>query len=138
MYGHDSPPTLGDEEEEDTMIGLTDQQFDGWVAALRSGKYPQGFGQLRRTNLTRLDQYCCLGVLAEAVGGVDLMDDAGFNYWNSGLEDDLEILNAVPIIVRKQLTILNDEGKLSFTEIADWLEQSRSKIVSKGEKAPVK
>lgn len=32
-----------------------------WVAALRSGKYKQGTGQLRRG---RIDpRYCCLGVL---------------------------------------------------------------------------
>ena len=30
-----------------------------WVAALRSGEYKQGTGQLRDTN----DNFCCLGVL---------------------------------------------------------------------------
>jgi hypothetical protein len=31
-----------------------------WVAALRSGKYKQGCGALRRN-----DEYCCLGVLCD-------------------------------------------------------------------------
>ena len=35
-----------------------------WVAALRSGKYKQGTGQLR----TEDDCYCCLGVLCDISG----------------------------------------------------------------------
>lgn len=35
-----------------------------WVAALRSGKYSQGRGRLRK-NETEVTQYCCLGVLCD-------------------------------------------------------------------------
>ena len=36
-----------------------------WVSALRSGKYLQGHGQLRKSN--GQDQFCCLGVLQDLV-----------------------------------------------------------------------
>lgn len=43
-----------------------------WVAALRSGNYKQGLGQLRSFN----DEYCCLGVLCEVyqqnIGGLEI------------------------------------------------------------------
>ena len=44
-----------------------------WVAALRSGNYKQGRGQLRVN-----DEYCCLGVLCTIQGGVAVpYNDAG-------------------------------------------------------------
>ena len=41
---------------------------DKWVAALRSGKYKQGSGQLHNT---MNDTYCCLGVLCAELGVFD-------------------------------------------------------------------
>jgi len=35
-----------------------------WIAALRSGRYPQGAGSLCRS-IDDKKQYCCLGVLSE-------------------------------------------------------------------------
>lgn len=45
-----------------------------WVAALRSGKYPQGTNALRTID----DEYCCLGVLC------DILDK---KCWTDGVED---------------------------------------------------
>lgn len=95
-----------------------------WVKALRSGRYKQGIGVLRRKNNT----YCCLGVLYEVVKGK--------NAWTL-----LEILSAfethdshttmpsptflgeVGLQVKEAdyLAELNDEGK-TFEEIADAIE----------------
>lgn len=43
---------------------------EAWVAALRSGKYKQGGGALRKD-----DAFCCLGVLC---------DISGLGSWNGG------------------------------------------------------
>lgn len=37
------------------------EYVNAWVAALRSGEYSQGHGQLK----TACNEYCCLGVLAD-------------------------------------------------------------------------
>ena len=39
--------------------------FDRWIEALKSGKYKQGYGQLRAKN-----KYCCLGVACEVFNGM--------------------------------------------------------------------
>ena len=36
-----------------------------WMDALKSGKYEQGKGRLRRNMLGAQDRYCCLGVLCD-------------------------------------------------------------------------
>jgi hypothetical protein len=45
-----------------TTINLTPQQFNDWLAALRSGEYKQGRGTLCNAYD---NSYCCLGVLCE-------------------------------------------------------------------------
>lgn len=47
--------------EEVKEINFTKKFKDKWIAALRSGKYKQGRGQLRSLN----NNYCCLGVLCD-------------------------------------------------------------------------
>jgi len=42
---------------------LTKEQFDKWVAALRSGEYEQGKHRLKKEKLSGGYKYCCLGVL---------------------------------------------------------------------------
>jgi hypothetical protein len=39
-----------------------------WVAALRSGKYQQGKGALKRKKRNGVIHHCCLGVLLEVLG----------------------------------------------------------------------
>lgn len=97
-----------------------------WLEALRSGKYAQGSGALRNYN----NAYCCLGVLC------DIIEPAAWsrvawsthyeyegNYarslspsikWKSGISANTETL----------LTEMNDIDKLSFNEIANWIEAS--------------
>lgn len=89
-----------------------------WVAALRSGEYKQGEGQLRRN-----EEYCCLGVLC------DVMDK---NKWSLSerkheyLYDNKygwRISNKVLLdTIQNALMDMNDERGKNFTEIADYIE----------------
>lgn len=99
-----------------------------WVAALRSGEYKQGRGQLRNTD----DEYCCLGVLC------DLAVKAGVTEWVFSLESTsygcgaYEATVVPPPEVRewdehsglseKGLIFANDEEGMTFDQIADLIE----------------
>lgn len=125
-----------------------------WAAALRSGKYKQGFGQLRYKN-----KYCCLGVLTdlavkagvldkkiglatlthgflppdEVVAWAGLRNDCGAYSDRNKLREGLQS-------PRLSLTCDNDNLKLSFNEIADRIEKEDSlwKKVTKVKKAKKK
>lgn len=98
-----------------------------WVAALRSGKYKQGQGELRDGK-----KFCCLGVLCDihaktnrgkwsAAGtyhGEDLVLPVDVRKW-AGLKEQN------PILTGPSLTTLaeeNDAGK-TFTEIASLIKK---------------
>ena len=120
--------------------GITPAQFDRWLAALRSQRYPQGRGRLKGVE----GHYCCLGLYCEIVTGLELYEGA-FLYWTSGAEDAESSCLAPPLKpidrdVRVKLGMLNDGdgdgvGALPFHEIADWLEIHRHEVV-KEETAP--
>jgi len=86
-----------------------------WVAALRSGQYTQGRGELK-------DYYgcfCCLGVACEigiAEEGIEGLDP-GIRHANI-----LTKPSFMPLNEQEKLAILNDTGK-SFIEIADHIEK---------------
>lgn len=112
--------------------------FNTWLPALRSGKYQQGVGNLRRhTDFT--DTYCCLGVgcdlwdpsrwhlelnrylyiadmgvSPEFAAFVGLRDDNGSFYFTS--DDDQDDYEA-----SQCLSALNDDG-YTFKQIADIIE----------------
>jgi len=114
--------------------GITPAQFDRWLAALRSQRYPQGRGRLKGVE----GHYCCLGLYCEIVTGWELYEGA-FLYWTSGVEDAESSCLAPPLKpidrdVRVKLGMLNDGdgdgvGALPFHEIADWLEIHRQEVV---------
>ena len=98
-----------------------------WVAALRSGEYPQTKKCLQDKN-----GFCCLGVACDLyqkeVGGIDI-DSRGFI-------DGSEYGQVLPhevmgwlglrtkdgsITIEQRLSLYNDEGK-SFSEISDIIE----------------
>lgn len=97
-----------------------------WVAALRSGKYKQGYGALRPTE----DTYCCLGVLCDIYAPDGWVMGAGEPYAFGRYEDTSYLpptLSLDPGRSRRrqgQLTLMNDEKRRSFTEIADWIEEN--------------
>ena len=88
-----------------------------WVAALRSGKYQQGFSSLKRDD----GSYCCLGVLCSISGkpyrGSDLVIPDSVKRW-AGLEDPDPFIESET----SHVTGLNDNRQLSFSRIADIIE----------------
>jgi hypothetical protein len=116
-----------------------------WVDALRSGKYRQGFGALRKGLGLDNDQYCCLGVLCEVAGlssNRPLGDDAyiyafekdkglltSYNCSNTclpgTLAEKLELMRVPTVHIDGfdvSLVTLNDDRKMSFKQIADIIE----------------
>lgn len=87
-----------------------------WLKALRSGKYTQGFNQLRVGG----DQYCCLGVLEEIEAG--RIHNATANQPSRaclkrcGLDPDSQLID--------DLAFKNDKLMWSFKQIADWIEKN--------------
>lgn len=104
-----------------------------WVAALRSGEYKQGRDML----LSKKCEYCCLGVAGKLcdvpdelmleiseLRDIDIYDSSEDSYYNV-----MEVYNAPKEIVVngdlvREVTILNDNDKLSFPEIADWITEN--------------
>ncbi len=103
-----------------------------WVAALRSGKYKQGQGFLRRDTVDGVC-HCCLGVLAEEEGGCDwhyqnLDGVAGVytlgitgaaKFLTTGMMEEFGLRR----ISTRALATCNDHSTLSFEDIADAIEE---------------
>lgn len=109
---------------------------DEWIKALRSGEYRQGCGVLAKRNRKAGISYCCLGVyegpvcgfsidltkpprwlLEPVLRGLTCLDEIGFS------PDGVLIVFEDNYPSPFSLEELNDERKLSFTEIADIIEQ---------------
>lgn len=106
-----------------------------WVAALRSGEYQQGRGQLNFNG-----HYCCLGVLCEIAvkAGVAVKtEDFGLRIGYKHKEYDYydRFSFATPTYGLSQwaalfvedvakLSNMNDIKRRSFEEIADWIEEN--------------
>ena len=95
-----------------------------WLAALRSGKYKQGYGSL----LTDYGEYCCLGVACKVAGVSDknLKSLGEINTKKSSLGVPkilLSVPNVMKILINK-LVFMNDDGEKSFIEIADWIDKN--------------
>lgn len=111
-----------------------------WVAALRSGKYVQGKGMLRRES----GSYCCLGVLCDLharanpesgmwIEGVDgwLYESGERSYyalpsevqqWAGFDQDDVEVVVPGRGVKTDGLAGHNDRGR-TFEEIAKAIEE---------------
>lgn len=99
---------------------MLDKEFkEKWIAALRSGEYQQGIGELCNSD----NKYCCLGVAAHLCGvtGHDLSSE-----W---ISHELAYKFNIPHILvgwigeAESLALMNDEG-LSFIQIADYIEDN--------------
>lgn len=104
---------------------MTSELKSEWVKALRSGEYKQGFGMLRDNG----GGHCCLGVLGDllvkrgaAMWGrdnyLDYEFDRAFTVLPARLRADLKVFD--PLMDR--LVAMNDKGRNTFPEIADWIE----------------
>lgn len=97
-----------------------------WIAALRSGKYPQGQGALNRNG-----SFCCLGVLCDVVepeswqprdGGYDGLEPPDVDP-NAFLPKRIYEAVDLPKASQFELARMNDMG-LSFKKIAKHIEES--------------
>jgi len=85
-----------------------------WVEELRLGRYQQVRGILEDCG-----SFCCLGVLLK-IQGVDVEN------WRELQKESsvLPVQNGAGLTTTQMLTLakLNDDGELSFPEIADYIE----------------
>ena len=102
------------------------KQFSKWIAALRSGKYKQGYGFLQPTK----DKYCCLGVACLVIIPKDKLErnndlivgglpesQRHCPKWLSFINGDFAKQTGV------SLTVRNDSHEWTFSQIADALEK---------------
>lgn len=100
-----------------------------WVKALRSGKYKQGIGQLRRDNGE--PKFCCLGVLcdihAKTRQGQTWNEDGSYDDEDSDLPLSVvewaELDSSDPVLgTKRRASQINDAGE-SFEYIAKLIEK---------------
>lgn len=102
-----------------------------WVKALRSGKYKQGRGKLRRVE-DEVTKHCCLGVLCELRGVRFDGARGGLNReelkWG-GFESKASLITAPDVLWGQPQTLaeLNDAG-WSFERIATYIEKNWMKL----------
>ena len=89
---------------------MNKEQKDKWLVALRSGEYKQTRNVLIRDEKDGSRSYCCLGVLDE----ITKDENPEFLMWGDRRQLTPSIMS--------QCVTKNDNEKLSFLEIADWLE----------------
>jgi hypothetical protein len=82
---------------------------DRWVTALRSGEYEQGIARFERGG-----RFCCLGVLCDVIGEPP-NSPSGSGQW-SLVRDLLDGIDP------HDLAYLNDNERLGFPEIAEWID----------------
>lgn len=95
-----------------------------WVAALRSGKYVQGKGTLKRNNEDGTAKYCCLGVICQELNIVNkkMKDLTSFDGCIGILSQRIRELTGVLDLEMNVLTNMNDAYGKSFSQIADYIE----------------
>ena len=108
-----------------------------WVAALRSGEYKQGYGELKNNT----GEYCCLGVACDLLVKKGLAKEQtsnGLNVYALSNDNDLDwsvlpksIANYLGLSKDPDIIVdgeahcisgVNDEGK-TFSEIATLIEE---------------
>lgn len=96
----------------DVINPITKKIKEDWITALRCGEYKQGTGLLCDSNILGNHVFCCLGVLAD-ITGIETSSD--------GMLDSLDSFLLLSEIDQNTLIRLNDDIKLNFNQIADWI-----------------
>lgn len=109
-----------------------------WVAALRSGDYEQGHGQLRSW-VSPAGRYCCLGVLCDVGTKLGALEHrpayAGngpgwrlprlFGGWSEVMPSrGICEWAGLPAGSTDDLAEANDSGRYTFAQIADYIEEN--------------
>jgi hypothetical protein len=101
-----------------------------WISALESSKYKQGQKRLRSYGVDDTLQYCCLGVLCEVMDNVKPMPigvgyrDPDGGMVTTSLSDSLLREAGLNPATQNQLIVMNDDRRLPFTEIAQWIREN--------------
>lgn len=112
-----------------------------WLEALRSGKYTQTQGVLRRDKPAdrRSAGHCCLGVLCDVIDPTRWMDvGGGISAWGERSSTAFPNADYIPhpvylslssrvggdTMVASFLAAQNDDGKWNFNQIATWIEEN--------------
>ena len=96
---------------------MTRRQKKEWVAALRSGRFKQGFLYLHHLGN---DSYCVMGVVNALNPGLS------FYLPQKGLTGGE--------LAERSLIAMNDSQKMTFPEMADWIEENVSTSIFKRRK----
>lgn len=105
-----------------------------WVDALRSGEYKQTTDTLQNGR-----GYCCLGVacaVAQKNGITVLVDADDHSMLGDSLSDQTDVKKWLGLSqyhgaighTQTQLTVLNDRGGLTFSELADVIEWNADRL----------
>jgi hypothetical protein len=86
-----------------------------WCAALRGQTYHQGTGTLREVLGLEATTHCVLGVLAE-VAGIEIGDEDEHLAYKG-------LYKIIPESVADRLIIMNDRIRITFPELADYIEK---------------
>jgi hypothetical protein len=108
-----------------TKVNLTKEQFDTWLADLRSGNFKQGHDRLKAVDVNDVARHCCLGVLGERL---DLLMHDTYGNWKcptSSPGDEALFLpwDVIDMDTQKTVAKMNDE-LVSFPDIADHIEKN--------------
>lgn len=115
-----------------------------WLTALRSGNYVQTRFNLERIDSDGTSKFCCLGVLCDIAEKENIIDrrvypdsyncavygpslpqfafDLDFSSRTGTLPDEVSYWAKLDTKSENSLVELNDGQRLSFDEIADWIE----------------
>lgn len=125
-------------------IKLKPEVKEKWTAALRSGDYKQGIGQLKRTNYSGVKSepsFCCLGVLCEVLEVSKDADYDGYIFNGATFTGEIEYHWAVENLFEnstldiryvkrdvlgfmRECILNNDSYHMSFEDIANWVEKN--------------
>lgn len=117
---------------------------DKWVAALKSGKYSQGTEYLHHMDYDGTETFCAVGVLCDVIdptgwkkNAID-EDESEFIFAHHGYQHgiDDEIFEECgfrgnpkePECPIHEIYKMNDDERVSFTEIAEYIEQNWEKL----------
>lgn len=103
---------------------ITQEQFDKWLAALRSGEYMQGLSQLKYKTYADGYQHCCLGVLCEVLEFTQINGNNGTTFICG---DGEEVVEELPLYLTSAFgTYTNSSGRLPKLEF--WNDEQRLKF----------
>lgn len=112
---------------------MNSEMKERWVYALRSGVYPQTHGRLRRVKPSSFGEvevqpgFCCLGVLCDLYDPDRWVNHDGevMMWHDSYTKPAPEMMEELGLTWEdeQELIGMNDEKKMTFDQIADWIEK---------------